>query len=153
MSRDFDDLLQPSITAPVQKSGKLPWRVSSQFWVAFFGGVLAATPIAYINSLRLGAPKRVRQWIVISGIVATALYAGCFAIWFPAEPRIVRFAGRVVAVLQYLVLARIQRGDDNRHQIFGSGAYASLWVPGLIAIVAAVAFVFGLVVIVRMALQ
>lgn len=139
---DFDELLQPTVAAPRKKSAKLPWRVHSQFWVAFFGGVLAVTPIAYLNTYRLGTPARSRYLILLTGFVAVAAYAACAWIWFPAESRTLRMAGRIVAVVEYLALARIQRDDDNRHQIFGSGDYASLWFPGIAAILVAIAIMF-----------
>jgi len=150
MSEHFDDLLQPTITAPPEPGGKKPWRVQSQFWIAFFGGVLAVTPIAYLNTYRLGAPKRSRHLILLSGFVATAVYAGFAWLWYPAEAYSLRMAGRIVGVLQYFVVARIQRDDDNRHQIFGSGEYASLWVPGLLSIGFALGVLVAVFTVLRM---
>lgn len=134
---DLDELLQPTVAAPQQKSGKRPWRVHSQFWIAFFGGILAVTPIAWLNARRLGSSKRTRRLILLTGVVALAAFAACIWKWYPDDRSALRMASRVVAVLEFLVLARIQRDDDNRHQIFGSSEYASLWLPGGLAILAA----------------
>jgi len=45
---DLDDLLTPTLTGQrePQREGGLPWRLGSQVYVAFFGGVLAVTAIA-----------------------------------------------------------------------------------------------------------
>jgi hypothetical protein len=131
---DLDDLLQPTVT-PVVRSGYKPWRVQSQFWVAFFGGVLAVTGIAYINSGHLGVSARKRRVILALGLLALAINVA-LAAWMSKEQRTVRFAGRVLAVLLFLALARLQREADSRHQLFGSGEYASLWGAGIFASIA-----------------
>ncbi|HYO76776.1 MAG TPA: hypothetical protein VE010_09965 [Thermoanaerobaculia bacterium] len=132
---ELDDLLQPTV-APLVRSGKLPWRVDLQFWVAFFGGVFAIGLIAYLNSRHLGSSVRTRRWIAACGVGALLLYGA--ALWFlPDNWREARIATRVLAVVEYLVLARLQRPDDNRHSMFAAGEYASLWPAGLYATIAA----------------
>jgi len=136
MTSELDELLRPTV-APSAPRGPLPWRVSSQFWVAFFGGVPAITAIAFLNAGRLGASASKRRWILSSGGVALLLTIALMG-WLTAieEHRsTTRIVVRVNAVLLYLVLARIQRDDDGRHQVFGSGEYASLWIPGIVATV------------------
>jgi hypothetical protein len=145
---ELDELLQPSV-APAEKR-RLPWRVSSQFWVAFFGGIPAVTVIAFLNARRLGASARKQQWIVLAGLAAAVAFAGLFA-WMQTmdagSRSMGRLAGRVLAIVLYLVLAHIQREDDGRHQVFGEGQYASLWIPGILAcVISALALVgFALV--------
>lgn len=142
---ELDELLQPTI-APAAKR-RLPWRVSSQFWVAFLGGVPAITGIAFLNARRLGAPARKQLWIVAAGIVAAALFVGVVA-WMQtmdADSRSTgRIAGRAVGVVLYLVLARIQKEDDGRHQVFGDGQYASLWFAGILACLGSALVLVGL---------
>ena len=130
---ELDDLLQPTVT-PAEKR-PLPWRVSSQFWVAFLGGVPAVTLIAYLNAGRLGMSASQRRSIVGAGIVAFAMTIFAMVLMAEENRTMVRLAVRVLAVLLYLVFARVQRDDDGRHQVFGSGTYASLWAPGGFAIV------------------
>jgi len=142
---ELGELLQPTVT-PAQKR-PLPWRVSSQFWVAFFGGVPAVTAIAFLNARRLGASARKQQWIVVAGTVAFLVMIALFA-WLGVDRgnrSVIRIAGRLLAVLLFLVLARIQRDEAGHHEIFGSDRYASLWGPGIVASLASavVTFVIG----------
>jgi hypothetical protein len=60
-----------------------------------------------------------------------------------------RFAGRVLAVLLFLLLARIQRDDDMRHQVFGAGEYAPLWTAGIAACVISIAAVLLILMVLR----
>jgi hypothetical protein len=131
---DLDELLPPTVT-PARTSGYKPWRVQSQFWVAFFGGILAVTGVAFINSRHLGMSARSRRLILACGAVALAIYVG-LAGWvftFPKDARTMRIAGRVLAVVLFLVLARIQREANNRYQLFGAGEFAPLWGVGITA--------------------
>ncbi|MGZ5442910.1 MAG: hypothetical protein ACXW31_07540 [Thermoanaerobaculia bacterium] len=149
MTQELDDLLRPTVAASVRK-GPLPWRVSSQFWVAFFGGIPAVTAIAFLNARRLGASARRQQWILLAGLVAVAAFIALFA-WIRGMEdgaRTMRIVGRVLAVVLFLVLARIQREDDGRHRVFGSGEYASLWLPGVLATVVSAVLLVGIAVLV-----
>jgi hypothetical protein len=128
-----------------EQKRRLPWRVSSQFWVAFFGGVPAVTAIAFLNARRLGATGRKQGWILLAAVAAVFVYVALFAAMraMDGAPQLMRIAGRAVAVALYLVLAQIQREDDGRHQVFGSGQYASLWIPGILATVLSAALLIG----------
>jgi hypothetical protein len=141
---ELDELLRPSVAeAP---KGRLPWRVNSQFWVAFFGGIPAVTAIAFLNSRRLGSTARKQQWILVAGLVAVAAFLALYA-WLRGtddSARTMRIVGRLLAVVLFLVLARIQREDDGRHQVFGSGQYARLWIPGILATVISIVLLIGL---------
>lgn len=144
---DLDDLLQPTVTDDVQRSGPLPWRLGSQFWVAFFGGSVAVTTIALLNAARLRMPRQKRWWIAIAGVLAVGLTAGVYY-WLQAsvEKNVnssIRLAWRVISVALYLVLRKIQDRDDDHHLVFGGGQYASLWGPG-IAVTIAGAVIQGL---------
>jgi uncharacterized integral membrane protein len=142
---ELDELLRPTVAEAPKR--RLPWRVSSQFWVAFFGGIPAVTSIAFLNARRLGASARKQQWIVAAGLVATAAFMALYAWLHETDDgaRTMRIAGRALGVVLFLVLARIQREDDGRHQVFGSGQYAPLWIPGILAAVISGVLLIGLV--------
>jgi hypothetical protein len=136
-----DELLQPTVTASPAR-GALPWRVQSQFWVAFFGGALPCGIIAIINARRLGiAPGK--RWLM--GATTAIALGVLLALWLrhPMQPtygeflaggRPLRWYSRIAAVLLYLALAALQRKADTQHQIFGGGEYSSLWAAGLAAV-------------------
>lgn len=143
---DLDELLQPTVK-PVVRSGYKPWRVHSQFWVAFFGGIFAVTGIAYINAGHLGAGTRTRRLILLCGAAALAIFLA-MAVWaFDENVRQARIPGRILSAVLFLALARLQREADNRYQIFEAGEYASLWGAGIVASIAGnllLALVWGL---------
>ena len=138
-----DDLLQPTVGEAPPAFAEKPWRVSSQLWVAFFGGVLAVTVVAWLNARRLGIPARTRVMMVaIGGAAGAAL----LPLWMriPPSDGVVEFLrggrshglySRLVAVGVYLILARMQKRADAHFQVFGGGDYASLWKTGLLAVV------------------
>ena len=106
-----DDLLQPSIGKTVSAPRKMPWRMQSQLWVAFFGGIAAVTTIAILNARRLGIDRR-KQWLM-AGAGAVA-FGVLLALWLrqPPAPTFIDFArgsrelrliGRVIAVVLFLL--------------------------------------------------
>lgn len=136
-----DDLLQPSIGKMVSAPRKMPWRVQSQLWVAFFGGIAAVTTIAILNARRLGLDRR-KQWLM-AGAGAVALGV-LLALWLrqPPAPTFIDFArgsrelrliGRVIAVVLFLLHALLQKPADAHYRVFAKGDYASLWGPGIAA--------------------
>lgn len=137
---ELDDLLQPTVATHAPRTGPLPFRLGSQFWVAFFGGTIAVTFIALVNAARLRMPVAKRWWIVAVGVLGVLASAGVFY-WVEAGDAkstgsTLRLAWRVVGVLVYLVLRKIQDRDDDHHTVFGGGEYASMWIPGILACVA-----------------
>ncbi len=136
-----DDLFRPTLQdrAPVV-AARRPWRVGSQFWVAFFGGTLAVGAIAWLNAGRLGLPPARHRAIVLLTALATLLVTAgvVFTVTAPlvgTERTLMRRGAQLVAVLLYLALAWLQRPFDRRHAAF-DGEYASLWTAGLVAIAA-----------------
>jgi hypothetical protein len=130
-----DELLRPTIGADVDLSVR-PWRLMSQAYVAFFGGVIAVTMIAWLNARRLGVPARGRWLILLSGLGGFGLGAVVLQlltdeVTIVSETRVVI---RVIAVLTCLVQLRIQQPMDRAFQLRGA-QYKSLWLPGLAAIV------------------
>ena len=135
-----DDLLQPSIgESAIAK--RAPWRIASQVWVALLGGVLAVTVIASINARRLGVSRGRRAGILAAGAAGLALVA-IFYLDAPIRPlestvaatREARWTARGIAVVVWAIAAWLQKPADRRFEMFGAGRYASLWRPGLAAI-------------------
>jgi len=139
-SSQEDDLFSPSLQAiPERRSGP-PWPLGRQIWIAFFGGTLAVTVMAYINSRRLNASRRV--CLAVLGVGAAALLATlALDLYLDAslEPdatsvmaRIAPYANRAIALIAYLILERLQRSADRIHH-FRGGEYDSGWMDLLVA--------------------
>lgn len=136
-----DDLLQPSVTRESEER-RPPWRLQSQFWVAFLGGALACATIAIGNAGRLGVPRK-QRWLM-AGLTALTL-AILFALWIQQPPARgfmelsrsgnMRLYSRIAAIALYLAFAAIQRKADARYQVFTGGKYESLWTEGAAAVV------------------
>lgn len=130
--------------------GQRPWHLQHQFYVAFFGGTLPITWIAYKNAERLGMPLAARRRIALVGGVTTAVVVVVLA-WLAADParlapvaalfpgarptQIVRLLIRACAVVLYLVFAAWQKPVNRLYMSFGKGEYDSLWRPGVVAVV------------------
>ena len=69
-----DDLFSPSLRDRAAiPAGARPWRLSSQFYVAFFGGPLAAAAIGVVNGRRLGLGTGRLVGIAAAGVGALCL--------------------------------------------------------------------------------
>ncbi|MFC9688488.1 hypothetical protein ACFTSF_08115 [Kribbella sp. NPDC056951] len=130
-----DELLRPTISSAVDPKVQ-PWRLNSQAYVAFFGGVIAATIIAWLNSGRLGVERGKRLMIVGTGVVGLGAVIALFALLNPDGERTssLRIVVRVIAVLCILVQMRWQRPMDRAFQLRGTD-YHSMWVLGPILVV------------------
>jgi len=137
-----EDLFAPSLQDVPRlgppAEGERPWRLGSQFYVAFFGGALAVTAIASLNARRLGAPKETQRWILVLGavgVVASVIVS--WALFGRDLGRSLRIAHRVVAVLLAGALYKVQQRPDRVYAFRAQGdddeQYDSLWVPGLVA--------------------
>ena len=128
-----DELLRPTIGAGVDMSVR-PWRLMSQTYVAFFGGVIASTVIAFLNARRLGVDAAKRRLILLAGVVGLAAVVVVFML-LPGDGDAtsgLRVGTRVVAVLCCLAQLRLQRPMDRAFQLRGTD-YGSLWIPGIAA--------------------
>jgi hypothetical protein len=137
------DLFAPTLqTHEAAVERPKPWRLGSQLWVAFFGGALAYTAIAYLNGQRLGLPKaRLQQILAIGavGFIATIIVDYMLLNQMSSdslsdESRGARFAGRIVAVAVYGIVYQMQKSADRVYRYAHNDSYASLWKPGLIAV-------------------
>ncbi|HZX07065.1 hypothetical protein [Kribbella sp.] len=128
-----DDLLRPTVGAGVNMSAR-PWRLMSQTYVAFFGGVLASTVVAYLNAGRLGVDAAKRRLILLSGAVGLVVVVAVYLLLY-ADSGItsgLRVGIRVVAVLCCMAQIRLQRPMDRAFQLRGAD-YGSLWSVGIAA--------------------
>jgi predicted MFS family arabinose efflux permease len=129
-----DELLRPTIRTDVDLSVR-PWRLMSQTYVAFFGGVIAVTVIAFINARRLGVDQAKRRLILLAG--GLGLIAAAVVITVLTDDGTssgLRIAIRVVAVVCCLILLRIQQPMDRAFQLRGVD-HGSLWGPGIAAVI------------------
>ncbi|MGZ0146104.1 hypothetical protein ACXJJ3_03440 [Kribbella sp. WER1] len=128
-----DDLLRPTVGAGVDMSAR-PWRLMSQTYVAFFGGVLASTVVAYLNAGRLGVDVAKRRLILLSGVVGLLVVVAVFLLLY-ADSGVtsgLRVGIRVVAVVCCMAQIRLQRPMDRAFQLRGA-EYGSLWGVGIAA--------------------
>lgn len=126
-----DELLRPTVGAGVDMSAR-PWRLMSQTYVAFFGGALASTAVAYLNAGRLGVDAAKRRLILLTGLVSLLVVIGVFVLLYDdlGVTSGLRVSIRVVAVLCCLVQLRLQRPMDRAFQLRGQD-YGSLWGWGI----------------------
>jgi hypothetical protein len=128
-------LLQPTLQDHVARTDVLPFRVGSQIYVGILGGPVAVTLIAAINARRLRLPERTQLLIVAIGVALTAVAAGVMAS-LPDEARVLgAVAGALAAGAFYLLMRTYDRAYFAFSPLDDEEAYASLWGPGLGAVV------------------
>ena len=135
---DDTDLFAPSLTQTRLRdlpAGSRPWRLGSQFYVAFFGGPLAIGTIGYLNGKRLGL-SQARLWAIAGvgavGFAAVLIAASAFVDAGSRGRALIAISG----VLSYLVARELQKDGDRLYGVNRSDdeAYDSLWGPGLAAV-------------------
>ena len=138
--RPNDDLFAPSLEqAKRPGEQEKPWRLSSQFWVAFFGGPLATAVIAHQNAARLALDERRRMLLIgvgVAGLVLAVVLAVVLDRFDTgAGPR---FANQAAGVICYGAFYKLQRPGDRVYQYYSDlpeeTAYASLTGPGAAAV-------------------
>ena len=134
-----DDLFAPTLGGRTtrREGSQRPWRLGSQVYVAFFGGALALTVIAAINAVKLGLdPARIAA-IVVAGLLA---FAGAIAAGVAYDGSGRNVVVRLPALAAYGVAFLVQRQADRVYSWADDREedeqYASLWVPGLAAVLA-----------------
>jgi hypothetical protein len=138
------DLLTPSLSGwrPTVVN-RPPFRLNSQFWLAFFGGPVAVTAIAVLNARRLKLPETVQRRMVVGGILVLLLefaVAWAVIVGFGLDPDrgararlLPRWSFSLINLLWAAMLVRWQTPGARWHESFGGGEYASMWGPGFIA--------------------
>lgn len=141
-ANELDELLRPTVSAePSVRGGRRPWRLGSQFYVAFFGGAAGAAIIAVLNAARLGLPSA-QRWAIaglgLAGLLASAIVISAIGLGDDGDNSTVRIAGRVVGVVAWGGMYLIQRSADRIHDYRSpqDDPYDSMWVPGVLAAVA-----------------
>ena len=134
------DLLEPSLQGLEERRSRArPWRLGSQFWVAFFGGAVAVAAFAWMNARRLDAPSRVGGLIVAAGVVGFAVATVVGAIFTDGVDTAFQITYRVVGVLTFLVLHRLQQSPDRIYRMRTPGEeqdrYEGAFGPGLAAVI------------------
>lgn len=133
----LDELLTPTLGEQTARPASLerPWRLGSQVYVAFFGGVLAVTAIAILNARRLGMAGR-SLWLM-GGVGAAGLACSLTAVALIGDGSgsSSRVPARIVALLVCGVLYLLQRRADRvyHYHARAEDPYAGLLGPGLIA--------------------
>ena len=145
--RNLDDLYTPTLSdVPAQAvDAPRPWRLASQFYVAFFGGPLAAAAVGYLNGKRLGLARD--RLLAIVGIGVAALAVTVAAVAFGrGSGGATRLVSQASGVVAFLAIRELTKSADHRYaiRVRGDDAYAPLWRPG-IAIVLVCGIVTGLV--------
>ena len=129
------DLLTPTLQehVPRDRSAPRPWRLGSQLYVAFFGGVIAVTAIAIENARRLRAPQQVTWSIAAAGLVGLM---GVIAVSMLVSSE-VRIAVTLVSVAAWGLMFLAQRQWDRVYDVYSphDEAHGSLLGPGLLAVV------------------
>src|SRR5687768_10147250 len=113
------DLFSPSLTQTARQelsAGSRPWRLGSQFYVAFFGGPLAVGTIGYLNGKRLALSQE-RLW-AIAGIGMLGFVALVIAAWaFVETGSRGRALIAVSGVASYLVARQLQKDGDRLYGV------------------------------------
>lgn len=137
----LDELLRPSVEERPRDDDDRPrpWRLGSQVYVAFFGGAPAAAAIAFVNARRLGVPSRGRWAILALGVLGLAgSVAVAAAIGTDGDSTSgARVGARVAALAAWGGMYLLQRTADRvwSYHARDGDPYASLWGPGLLAVV------------------
>ena len=140
--RVHGELLTPTLGEhrPRDWSGpRLPFRVSSQVYVALVGGPVALTIVGLLNAPRLRLDRRSTVLMALAGLVATL--AGTAAAAFVRGDVAPRLFLQIAGVLAFGAFHLLQRTPERVHTMFSPNRdpdedHASLWGPGIAAIVA-----------------
>ena len=141
-----DDLLQPTLAGREEAQHETPpFRLSSQVYVAFFGGPLAVGGIGAFNAGILQMPKRAIAAIVAVAVVAEAAFLTVFAVAGLEDSG--RLVSTVAGLAAFGAIYLIQRSADRVYHFHSreEEPYQSLFVPGLVAVVCARIVEAGLV--------
>jgi hypothetical protein len=133
VAHERDELFTPSLTQTRRRilvEGERPWRLGSQFYVAFFGGPVGAATVGWLNGGRLQLPQARRVAIAAAGLAAFAL-AAVLVRAVDSEWASPRFLLAATGVLAYAVSRWLQHAADRRYGIGQEDTYDSLWGPGL----------------------
>ncbi|WP_437779360.1 hypothetical protein [Sorangium sp. So ce1097] len=158
--RPMDDLLTPTLQDAGEGQaapGKRPFRLQSQVWIGVLGGVVPMFLLGMNNAGRLRLPAEQRRRMLLLGLAALAVLLailiwamfsayGQASVGEPGFRRWIRLANQILGVLLYLAYSRLQQVADRRFQ-FAGGTHASLWIPGIAAVLAGFALQFAVLLV------
>ena len=134
-------LFEPTVQDHVARmpgAHELPWRVTSQGYVAFFGGPLAIAIVAVMNAPKLGLPRSDQVKIAVACTVAFAAAVALAVTVVGTGTDAWRAVFPVFGLAAYAVAAWIQRRADRRWRFrHGDERYESLLPVGIGAVLAA----------------
>lgn len=145
---ELDELLRPTVPDEAPRpDDERPMRLGSQFYVAFFGGAVAAMLIALLNCAALGLPAR-KRWIIaglgLLGLAASGLVMGVAGL--DADGNDTGLVVRVIGVVAWGGMYLVQRSADRvySYRSKGDDAYDSMWTAGIAVVLAGAFAQFGL---------
>lgn len=138
-----DELFEPTLKKSRPSYNPRPWSSRSEFMVAFFGGALALTVYAYLNSQQLKLKQEQLNRILLIGVIALLASAVGYIFLLPdqfslaqstsAELRLPRYVARIFSVIAYVAMRRVQQGGFRMFEMFeGDSGYGSPWKVGLL---------------------
>ncbi|MEH0975104.1 hypothetical protein V6U77_28640 [Micromonospora sp. CPCC 205546] len=129
-----DDLFTPTIAPAAYEARRPPWRPQSLIFPAVFGGPTAVTVLALVNGRRLGVSRPAHLAVLGAGLAGLiARLALTLAIFDDGANRPVRLVGALAGGLVWLVASATQKRPFRAYEL-RSGQPASLWLPGLGAV-------------------
>lgn len=133
---DHDELLEPTL-GDHAASSRRPWRTGSIFYVAFFGGILPAAVLAWINAERLPVSRERRLAVAALGFLGLVATVVVPLLADVGRGDGIRIASRIVGVVGFVAIWWLLKPADRVYATFGppdeEEAYESLWRPGLLA--------------------
>ena len=128
---DDDGLFTPSVRNEALPTPP-PYRVSSTFYVGFFGGPLACTAVNVINARRLGIPERDRLWLLVIGGVGMIVGLAAAALLTPVATTVtvLHLVLQAAGALTHVLQARLLNPRERYWQMRGVEP-ASLWALGI----------------------
>lgn len=132
------DLFQPTVGKGPEYH-PLPWRPESNVYVGFFGGIIPATAIAFINARRLHAPE-VARLILGIGVLAFLVF---LAVGYNLDQqatdaddarRYARLGSRIGGVVVHFVFMALMKRPARRFQVVRGDDYEPMWGPGFLAV-------------------
>ncbi len=135
-----DDLFSPSLAGfrrGAPPPGERPWRLGSQFYVAVFGGPVAAGLVGYENGKRLGLPARRLGAIAAVALAALAGVAIAAVLLDSEDSRPLQLVVMVAGAAAYVPIRELQRDADRGYRVGRNedASYDSLWRLGIGAVV------------------
>ncbi|MER7889184.1 hypothetical protein ABTX15_05105 [Micromonospora sp. NPDC094482] len=129
-----DDLFTPTIAPADYQTKRKPWRPQSLLVPAILGGPTAVTVLALLNGARLGLTRRAVLTVLGAGLAALIARIVVTVTLLPdANARPARLVGSLAGALVWLAVSATQKTRFRAYELRG-GEPASLWLPGIAAI-------------------